>query len=154
MSSSHVFVRLARHHTVRAVRDESYARCLLGGHAVDTTPHTALEQLELSRVVRHALDRLDTQAPDLAETLHFALFGYLRHPTTKGYDSAWLHRGYDTGYGWPAVLTEPTVARLALELPAVADAFKDTDERTAVGQLAAFYQAAALAGQVMIVGEE
>ena len=89
----------------------------------------------------------------MAETLHFALFGYRERPRTKVHDSAWLHRGLDTAYGWPAVLMEASVTRVALELPAIADALTDPDERTQVAELAAFYQAAEFAGQVMIVGE-
>ncbi len=153
MSSAHIFIRLARCYIVRAVRDELYARRLLDSYAGDATTDAPLERLELSRAVRRAHQQLEPQALDMADTLHFAVFGYLERPTTKVHDSASLHRGLDTGYGWPAVLMEASVTRLALELPAIADALSDRDQCSEVAELATFYQAAALAGQVMIVGE-
>lgn len=154
MSSTHVCVRLARRYTARATRDEAYARSLLDGHADDASMDAPLELLELSRAVGRTVELLERQAPALADVMHVALLGYARQTTpTETYEVTWLHHGLDTAYGWPAVIAEPGVVRLADQLEAVAAALADHAAIAEVVSMAAFYRAAAVAGQVMIVGE-
>ncbi len=149
----HVLIRLARSYTMHASRDEQYALRLLDGHADDVVADSPIALLELTRAVQRPLDHLKQRAPDLAESLHVALLGYRPHAATKTRESAWLHGALDTGFGRPIVHMESTVADLAHELTTVASALGEDDGLAEIGQLAAFYRDAALAGQVIIVGE-
>lgn len=154
MSSTHVCVRLVRRYTARAAHDRAYARGLLDGHADDASVDAPISVLDLPRAVfRRAVDVLDQQAPDLAEVLHVAALGTFRRSSSQTDEIAWLHPGLDTGYGWPTVLFEPTVTRLAVDLQVVVSELAESEGAAQIEELAAFYQAAARAGQVMIVGE-
>jgi hypothetical protein len=153
MSSTHVYVRLVRRYTVRAAHDRAYARGLLDGHADDASSDAPITVLDLPRAIEHAIDVLDQQAPDMGEALHVAALGTFRRASSQADETAWLHHGLDTGYGWPSVLFEPTVTRLAVDLQVLVSALVGTEQAAQIEQLAAFYQAAACAEQVVIVGE-
>lgn len=175
MSSTLVFVRLARAHVMQAKRDEYYAKRLLDGF-IDPTRVTAaveravsaqatldeVEVLDLQRRMARALSareplaRASNPAPLGERThaiLHVSIRGYYAREPLPGVHVSWLCLGLDTGYGIPAWIDEGGVSWLASELPAIAAAHARDVDFDELPQLAEFYQRAAAAAQVVIVAE-